>query len=756
MIASARPADARQEAPVSNILDVSVNSWPLNLVARFWRRDSGVCVLAEEYEGLGFILEESFVSAADGVPQVCLQDVPGLTWRLDSRAQTIEITAPFDRLKRQRLSVSPQIARIEAQADHGGFLAYDAFGEYSFDENYLYYQRYLSTSLQARYYTPDFTAETTGYAAISQDAQPSLIRLDSWIEFDNPDRVERLRIGDSYTTGLEWVQPVRFAGVHWGTNFEMRPDIVTTPVLVVREDLGAPSAIDLFVNGTHRFSDNAPPGAFELADLPTLTGANSIRVVITDPGGRQRETIVPLYAATRMLAPGLSEYNVFTGAARQNYGSQSNDYGDVFASANYRHGFRGFTLAGEVNAAGDYASASFGGSTTIANQFLVFGGASVSHTPQGAGLAWLASFERTGRNTNIAIRYERADNTYRDLGARLGYGRLVEMGLVTAGANLGWAGNINFAYAIQRNAFQARSEFVSMTYSVDFFDRQATLLVSGYAGMDGDDWGGTASLVFPLGRNVRGTASAHRDRDGAYNSLRADGDAYDQRLDWSVVAATGLYEGGFVQADWRGRHADLGGRAIYLNNSASVEARAAQSFIFMPEGMFVAGRIDDGFTLVKVDNFPDVEVFLENRPAGRTDRSGNLLVTGLSSYTGNALSIDPQDLPMDVQVERTTALVAPRLGAGLVTRFGVVKEISALVSLRLPDGASPPVGAVAAVTGSALAAPVGYDGDVYLRGLSPGPNRIEVTWPEGRCTSEIPGVAEAGRLRRIGVVTCAP
>ncbi|HEX5005783.1 MAG TPA: hypothetical protein VFV70_01645, partial [Hyphomonadaceae bacterium] len=209
----------------SQILDVSVNGWPLNLVARFWERDGGVCVHAEEYDGLGFAPEESSVSTADGVRQVCLQDVPGLAWRLDPRAQTIDISAPFDRLKRQRLSVAPPMARVQSQADYGGFLAYDAYGEYAFDEDYLYYQRYLSTSLQARIYTPHFTAETTGYVAISEDAQPSLVRLDSWIEFDNPDRIERLRIGDSYTGGLEWVQPVRFAGVHWGTNFDMRPDI---------------------------------------------------------------------------------------------------------------------------------------------------------------------------------------------------------------------------------------------------------------------------------------------------------------------------------------------------------------------------------------------------------------------------------------------------------------------------------------------------------------------------------------------------
>ena len=129
---------------------------------------------------------------------------------------------------------------------------------------------------------------------------------------------------------------------------------------------------------------------------------------------------------------------------------------------------------------------------------------------------------------------------------------------------------------------------------------------------------------------------------------------------------------------------------------------------------------------------------------------------GSNSYVGNALSIDPQGLPIDAQVERTTALVAPRSGAGLVTRFGVAKERALLISLRLPDGASPPVGAVAALAGSARAAPVGYDGDVYLRGVGAAENRIDVTWPGGSCTAFVSGAVEPGRVRNTGVVSCAP
>jgi outer membrane usher protein len=321
---------------------------------------------------------------------------------------------------------------------------------------------------------------------------------------------------------------------------------------------------------------------------------------------------------------------------------------------------------------------------------------------------------------------------------------------------MGWAGNLNFTYAVQRAAFQPRTEVASMSYSLDMFDRRLTLMASGYSDLSGENWGGTVSLIFPLGRNVRGNIDTNRSQSDSYNAVQVHGDAFDQRLNWSVVAANGQFDGGYARADWRGRYIDLSGRLVSINGSNAVDATAAQSFVFMPEGMFVAGRIDDAFTLVKVGDFPDVEVFLENRPVGRTDRQGNLLVTGLDSYVGNALSIDPRGLPMDVSTERTTALVAPRLGAGLVTRFGILEERAILVSLRLPDGGSPPVGAVAALAGSSVAGPVGFDGDVYLRGVSAEENRINVTWPGGSCTALVRGAVEPGRLRTTGAVECAP
>jgi outer membrane usher protein len=86
----------------------------------------------------------------------------------------------------------------------------------------------------------------------------------------------------------------------------------------------------------------------------------------------------------------------------------------------------------------------------------------------------------------------------------------------------------------------------------------------------------------------------------------------------------------------------------------------------------------------------------------------------------------------------------------------VSHDLAALVSLRLPGGGFPPLGAVAEIAGAGHAAPVGYDGEVYLRGLAPGRNGISVSWPGGRCTATLEIDADYGRLKRLGDIACAP
>src|SRR5690606_20650394 len=103
-------------------------------------------------------------------------------------------------------------------------------------------------------------------------------------------------------------------------------------------------------------------------------------------------------------------------------------------------------------------------------------------------------------------------------------------------------------------------------------------------------------------------------------------------------------------------------------------------------GVFLSRRIDDAFAVVDA-GAPGVEVSAENRPVGRTGRSGKILVPDLRAYEANSVSIDPAALPLDAAVGVTKQTVRPAHRAGARVDFGVEASArEALIALVGGDG----------------------------------------------------------------------
>jgi len=114
-----------------------------------------------------------------------------------------------------------------------------------------------------------------------------------------------------------------------------------------------------------------------------------------------------------------------------------------------------------------------------------------------------------------------------------------------------------------------------------------------------------------------------------------------------------------------------------------------------------------------------VPVQYENRPIGRTNAKGQLLLTGLRAFEDNLITIDPMDLPVDARADVTRLIARPRWRSGVVVDFAVQSHPrTALITLRDDAGAFLPVGSRVRLNDSAQVFVVGYDGLVYLEGLA--------------------------------------
>jgi outer membrane usher protein len=753
------PSPAPNQAAGSiELLDVKVNGWPLELVGEFHvTADARIWLTPEEYGELGFKPDEALVNQEGGQRRIYLDKVPGLKWSIDRLAQTIDFQAPFERLARNRLAISPGTARAASKADWGGLFTYDAFGEWSVKKDDQLFGRSISTNLEARLFSPFFTARTTGFVSYSAGAQPSFIRLDSYVDFDDPDRTRRLTLGDATWDGPSYFRTFRFGGVQWGTDFGLRPDIITTPMPVMPQNVSAPSSVDVFVNGVSRLTRNLDPGAFVLTDLPVVTGANSIQITLTDKFGRRTTSVLPLYTSPELLAAGLSEYSLAAGVARHNYASVSSDYDGLFASGRFAHGVSDkLTLEGDFSAAPGFFGAAASANLAVASQILAFAAISADTSSAGFGHAWWAGLERSTGKLSLYARYMHSTADYQDLPFLFGEGRLRDEATVSASWNMGKLGSFNLAYALQRPPGTERSEVLTTTYRVNLFHDRASFSATSFGDLTHKQWGGLLSLVFQLGSHSYGNLQAEQNEGQRVLSLHLDGQSADQRFDWSASLNNGPLAGGYVQANLDGRHIDLYGRVADVKGSVGIDAEVGQSFVFMDHRLFLADRIEEGFTVVDVQNSPGVMVSLANRPYGRTNTDGTILLNTLEPYAGNLVSIRSLDLPLDAQPKATSMLVAPREGAGVVAHFTVKRERSALVVLRLADGKPVPVGSAFVLNGADGKGLVGYDGEAFVEGIRPGKNRIEVDWQDGRCSGDFETPAVEGRLDRLGPVTCAP
>jgi outer membrane usher protein len=746
-----------EPGPTIYLLSVRVNGWPLGLVARFHEEDGRLSMPAEQFDGLGFILDESVVTEVDGQRRVFLDALPGVTWQIDGRAQTIDIVTPFELLKPNVLHVSPRLGRVESRSNWGGLLAFNAFGEYSSRPDSDIYGRTLSLDVEARIFSPIFLASASGYYSVAEGEEGEFVRLDTSIDFDNLDRAWRLRLGDSLTTGPVWLRTLRFGGIQWGRDFSLRPDIVTTPVAVLDQNVSVPSTVDIFINEVRRYSRAVDPGAIRVTDLPVTAGSNRIRVVVTDRSGRRTEVILPLYTSSVLLQRGLSDFNIEVGAERRDYGVASNDYGPPFVSGSYSHGVTDrLTLRGYGAASRGYGTAVAGATMAVGPLFLFDGAAMFSHGREGDGWSFYGSVEHIADPLNLYVSYMRSSRDFSDLVGNFGYSRSIEQATASGGLNLGRLGQLNVAYALQRTVEDEVSSVASGSYSLDLFDRALHLGATGYVETREGDWGVILSLTIPLGRHTQLYAE-HSWRNGIPSqavSLRGEG--FGNRLDWEIAGERGEFKEVFAEVGWDGQRTDFRLRAAHSGGDYGIRGDLAQSLIFMDDRLILAGRIDDAFTIVEVEGVRGVRVELENRTVGRTDSSGRLFVTGLNSYVANSVSIDPTDLPIDVALQDPAMLVSPRAGGGVVTRFPVSRESAAIIVLRRPDGSAPPVGARVALEGSEAEAVMGHDGEVYARGLRPGANRLAVSWRDGACTADFSAMLAAGTLPRLGPFQCAP
>ncbi|WP_295808796.1 fimbria/pilus outer membrane usher protein, partial [uncultured Nitratireductor sp.] len=315
--------------------------------------------------------------------------------------------------------------------------------------------------------------------------------------------------------------------------------------------------------------------------------------------------------------------------------------------------------------------------------------------------------------------------------------------------------SLNFSYAHLKDADGDRSQILSLSYSQRIFDN-GNLYASAFTDLeDNDSFGVFAGVSFPLGRNVNATAGVESGPEGVNGFVEL---AKSEKLEngsfgWRLRTSEGANPNRTASASYRASFGRFEAGVQQYDGDIRATAQVDGAIAVAGGGVFATNRIDDAFAVVDV-GAQDVVVEHQNRPVGKTNRQGKILVPRLNSYERNTVSIDPANLPVDASVPATKEVVVPADGSGVVLDFGVSDSPhAALVELVDTDGLPLQVGLSGKLqNGDGFV--VGYDGEVYLSGLQPR-NVITVRRDDGTsCSAEFYYKPDPGNQVTIRGVTC--
>jgi outer membrane usher protein len=584
-----------------------------------------------------------------------------------------------------------------------------------------------------------------------------LVRLDTTLFRDLPDRMSSLEIGDAAIRPGAWGRAVRFGGLRYGTKFATRPGFTSFPLPAAKGQASLPSAVDLYVNNALVLRRQVPPGPFAIANVPVVTGDGEIQLVVTDALGRQQLTAQTFYASSQLLREGLDDYSYELGFARRDFGIASNDYGPALGAATYRKGLSN-TLTGEWRAEAQPGLAVAGATFDwlVRETGVLTAGGAASRSGGRTGSLAVLGFQRRANPFSYAARMEWHGSAFGQLGIDADMPRLREMALASASYRMRGAGSIAVAYARQLFTDGPPGAALTATYTLGL-GKLGSLSISATRA-----FGETrADFIFvELSIPLTTASSASFSHASAYGSGQRSSTAA-ATLQRSLPAGPGYGYRLLAREDGSGQAAlslqnRLGTYTVEAARTAEVSAariEASGGTGWLGSRLFFSRAIQESFAIVRVPEHRAVRIYQDNNVAATTDADGYAVLPRLRAYEANRIGVEQDDLPLDSIIDRLTLETVPSYRSGVYVEFPIRRSRSATLRLLFEDGTPVPAGASARLEGNPTPFAVAQDGHAFVSGLRD-TNRLLVFWKERRCEVDIVARLHAEPLPDLGAFVC--
>ncbi len=633
---------------------------------------------AEDINSMGLRRIQGDASDIDGELYLSLKSMKELTFVFDEKKLTLALTASPDMLPHQTIDLMPpRQPKVLYPRDTAVFLNYNL--SYAGSSPAGDHTIGLGNELGIRTGDVVFLSD---FLYLSDSQQSSFTRLMTSATYDRRSDLQRLVVGDFFASSGGLGSSVNMGGISFSKVYAIDPYFIENPLLTLTGMAPLPSVADVYLNGMKIRSEKLNPGEFQLSNLQSYQGASQVDIVVRDPFGREQRIHYPFYFTDVLLKEGLHEYSYNIGFLREQFGTESNDYGDAALSLFHRYGISDRITAG-IRAEGTNGLYNIGATGSFLlgiDGVLSVGIAGSSDSRAGQGTAESLSYSYQGRKFNGSLLLNRYSEEYRTISTQ----SALERPKSDTSAGIGYfqerLGSLSLNYSLLEKYGAPKSTVARVTYN-----KNLTGTISIYTTFARTEQQHTSSNEFFIGLNYYPgkdiTASAqYAHTDGGdtetvevrKNQPSGEGLGFSATVQRSGSSlGTGYWVNPSVQynsryniyrLDFNDRFGDgPTGRTLYASVSGAV--------VYAGDIVGLTRPVTDSFGLIKIGEIEGVRVYNSNQEIGKTNASGIAYIPNMSSYYDNLISINDKDIPMDYTISTVSQYVSPPLRSGSCILF---------------------------------------------------------------------------------------